>query len=66
MTLKQKKNLISAGVTFISTLLLTILPVVTDPSWTYTGRAAIFAVLLAGVRAGIRALWEKFGPELHS
>jgi hypothetical protein len=61
-----KRHLISAGVTFVGSFLLFVLPVITDPTWSYTGKVALVALLLSGVRAGVKALWEKFGPELAS
>ncbi len=61
----MKRHLISAGITFIGSFLMFVLPVLTDPSWSYTGKAALVALILAGVRAGIKTLWEKFSPQLQ-
>ena len=66
MSPETKRYIVSSGVTFVSSFILAILPVITDPSWSYTGKAAIFALLAAGARAGVKALWEKWGPALES
>lgn len=60
-----KRHIISAAVTFVSSFLLAVLPVISDPSWSYTGKAAVFALLAVGIRAGIKTVWEKWGPVLN-
>lgn len=64
MSNETKRQLISAGITFISMFILTVIPVFTDPTFTLTG-ATITALLLTGVRSGVKAVYEAFLPKLQ-
>lgn len=66
MSNTTKRYIISTGVTFISAFLLFVMPILTDPNWAYTGEATLAALLLAGVRAGVKAVWEFWLPKLQS
>lgn len=61
----MKRHLISAGITFLSMFILTVTPVFLDPSFTFEG-AVITALLLTGVRSGVKAVYEAFLPKLQS
>lgn len=62
----MKRHLISAGITFVSATAVIIIPQLLDPSWNFQDKAALLTLLMLGVRAGVKALWEKFGPEMQS
>jgi len=66
MSKKTKKQIISAVITFTGAFLTFIVPALLDPSWVYTGQVALTALLISGVRAGVKVLWEKNSTALHS
>lgn len=58
MSPEIKRHLISGGVTFVSVLLIAIVPVLTDPAFTWTG-AAFSALFVAALRSAVKVTWEK-------
>lgn len=58
MSPELKRHLQSAGLTFLAGFVLAIAPMLTDPSWTWTGEAAFLALAFTGVRGGLKPLWE--------
>jgi len=64
MSQDTKKKIISAGVTFVGAFVAFVVPSLVDPSWDFTSRAAILSLIVAGVRAGVKVVWEKWGPVL--
>lgn len=53
----MKRHLISALQTFVAGFLLGISPLISSEN---IGKATVFALVMAGVRAGIKALYEAF------
>lgn len=60
MNPELKRHLISAGVTFLQGFVIGILPYVQTIDLSNLGKATAFAIVMVGVRAGIKYLVEKF------
>lgn len=60
MSKNTKRYLVSSLITFISSFLLAITPLVDQLTVDNIGRSAIFAILIVGVRAGVKAVSEWF------
>lgn len=60
MTPDTKRHLISAGTTFATGFILGILPYLQNLDVASFGKSAAFAIVLVGIRAGIKLLVEKF------
>lgn len=58
MSENTKRHIISALITFAGSFLAFVIPSLLDPNWAYTGKAAIASLLVAGMRAGVKAVWE--------
>ena len=58
-----KRYLVSSVVTFLSAFLLVAVPELLDDNFTWTA-PAVYAVLLAAVRVGVKAVWEILKPLL--
>lgn len=60
---KTKNELKSAVHTFISAFVVTVLPFITDMDWTKIEQSALIAVVVSGVRAGIKAVSVYLFPQ---
>ena len=59
MSKKNKKHLISALITFVSAMILSILPMIQSITSENMTRSFVISILLVGVRAGLKALIKK-------
>ena len=65
MKITMKEHLVSAGYTFATVFILSILVSIQDLSWNAIGAGAIGGVVLAAVRAGVKAIIPLF-QSLHN
>lgn len=63
MSKKTKGKLISALHTFISSFAVVVIPFLSDMDWTKIEQSAVIAVILTGVRAGVKAVSVSLFPQ---
>lgn len=54
-----KRHLYSAGTTFLTGFVIGILPYLNNLDFASLGKGALFALFLAGIRAGVKLVVEK-------
>ena len=61
-----KRYLISSGITFLAVFLLTILPYLSEVTWESLETGAFLSLVIAAVRAGVKAGVEILIPFIQS
>lgn len=54
-----KRHLFSAAQTFVAGFGIGVLPYLNNFDWSNAGRAVFFGLFLAGVRGGVKLVWEQ-------